>query len=348
MKATMQAVLSIAFGLLIYGMSIAGTLSPARPPETSDEVSELKAAIRQWDVPSKGGRPQDPVIGLDGSLWFTEQVANKIGRLNPKTGEVKEYALPEEKRAGPQGIAADREGNIWFAANIGGYIGKLNPNTGKVTVFNMPDPQAGDPLSLAFDSKGILWFTVKNANMVGKLDPASGQIALKEVPTKRALPFGIQVLKRGIPVFCEFGTNKLGAIDPNTFRIQELFLPPTVRPRQLFAAADDNTIFFTDYRDGNLGKFDISVGASVLFASPGGPESNPEGLTITPDGMVWYAETGLEPNNVIRFNPTTSTFSRVSIPAGGGTVGNIVAAPYGAVFFTSRDVGKVGVVEATK
>ena len=348
MKATMQGTLSIAFGLLIYGTSMTPILSFARPSGTADQVSELKASIRQWDVPSKGGHPQDPVIGLDGSLWFTEQAANKIGRLNPKTGEVKEYALPEEKRAGPQGIAADRDGNIWFAANVGGYIGRLEPNSGKVTVFNMPDPKAGDPHSLAFDSKGILWFTVKNANMVGKLDPGSGQITLKEVPTKRALPFGIQVLKRGIPVFCESGTNKLGAIDPDTLRIQEVFLPATVRPRHLTAAADDNTIFFTDYRDGNIGKMDISIGATVLFASPGGPDSGPEGLTITPDGMVWYAESGVEPNTVIRFNPTTAAFSRISIPVGGGTVSNMVAAPGGVVFFTSRDVDKVGVVEAGK
>jgi virginiamycin B lyase len=340
----MKSILLFAVGILICGLSLART--PAL--ETSDTVTELKATIQQWDVPSKGSHPQDPVLGPDGSLWFTEQAANKIGRLNPKTGEFKEYSLPEEKKAGPQGITADHEGNIWFAANAGGYIGKLDPNTGKVTVFNMPDPQAGDPLSLVFDSKEILWFTVKNANMVGKLDPASGQITLKEVPTKRALPFGIQVLKRGIPVFCEFGTNKLGAVDLTSLKIQEVYLPLTARPRRLVVGRDDNTIFFTDYRDGNLGKIDISIGAAVLFASPGGPESNPEGLTITPDGMVWYAESGLEPNTVIRFNPTTSTFAKVSLPAGGGTVGNMVAAPDGRVFFTSRDVDKVGVVQAAK
>jgi virginiamycin B lyase len=347
MKATRKACLALGFGMLICGIAFAKTFS-ARRLQSSDAVSDLKATIRQWDVPSKGGHPQDPLVDSEGSLWFTEQAANKIGHLNPKTGEFKEYALPGEKKAGPQGIAADQRGNIWFTANTAAYIGKLDPSSGKVTVFNMPDPQAGDPHSLAFDSSGILWFTVKNANMVGKLDPASGQITLKEAPSKRALPFGIQVLKRGIPVFCESGTNKLGAIDPTTLRIQELFLPPTVRARRLVVGPDDNVIFFTDYRDGNIGKMETSIGATVLFASPGGPESDPEGLTIAPDGMVWYAESGLEPNNVVRFNPTTSSFAKVPIPAGGGTVGSMVAAPDGRVFFTSRDVDKVGVVEVTK
>jgi virginiamycin B lyase len=343
----MKSIFLLVVAVIVCASSFAA-FSPAGRSTTPDKVSELNATIREWDVPSKGAHLLDPAIGLDGSLWFAEQAANKVGRLNPRTGEIKEYPLPEEKKAGPQGIAIDREGNVWFAANTGAYIGKLDPNNGKVTAFNMPDQQAGDPFSLVFDSKGTLWFTMKNANMVGKLDPPSGQITLKEVPTKRALPVGVKVLKRGIPVFCEFGTNKLGIIDPDTLRIQEIFLPPMVRPRRLSIGADDNTIFFTDYKDGNLGKIDISIGASTLFSSPGGPESDPEGLTSSPDGMLWYAESGLDPNAFIRFNPATSTFAKVSIPAGGGTVSNVVAAPDGRVFFTSRDVDKVGVVEIAK
>lgn len=342
----MKFILSLAVTIAIYGVSFAGIFCPAGLPGTPSNVSELKASIRQWDIPLKGGHPQDLTLGGDGSLWFAEQTANKIGRLNPKTGEFKQFQLPEEKSAGPQGLVAGPDGNIWFAANAGGYIGKLDPNTSKVTVFNMPDLQARDPHSLAFDSKGILWFTVKNANMVGRLDPGTGQITLKEVPTARALPFGIQVLKRGLPIFCESGANKIGIINPITLRIEEFTLPPAVRPRRLRIAADDNTIFFTDYRDGNLGKLDITIGVVELFASPGGPESNPEGLTITPDGMVWYAESGSEPNNVVRFKPVASSFAHAPIPGGGGTVSSMVAAADGRVFFTSRDADKVGVVEA--
>ena len=47
------------------------------------EVSELKVTIREWDVPTKGAHPHDPAVGPDGALWFTEQMANKLGRLDP-------------------------------------------------------------------------------------------------------------------------------------------------------------------------------------------------------------------------------------------------------------------------
>src|SRR5580765_8952572 len=56
-------------------------------------VSELKVTIKEWDVPTKGAHPHDPAVAPDGSLWFTEQLQNKLGRLDPATGDFKEYPL---------------------------------------------------------------------------------------------------------------------------------------------------------------------------------------------------------------------------------------------------------------
>jgi virginiamycin B lyase len=312
------------------------------------EVAELKATIHEWNVPTNDAKPYATVAMPDGSIWFTEEVANKIGCLNPKTGEFKEYPLTEDKSASPHGIAADHDGSIWYTASSGGFIGKLEPRTGKVTVFKMPDPEAKDPDSLAIDSKGTLWFTLPTSNMVGKLDPASGGVSLKAVPTESARPNGILVLKRGLPVFSEAGSSKIGFVSPDTFTIREFPLPPGSRSRRLVIAADENTLYFTDFVSGNLGKLDVSIGALVLFSSPGGSDSNPYGLTITPDGMVWYTETGTQPNNIVRFDPRLSTFARAPIPFATGAVHDVTATPDSRVYFTSSGVNKIGAVEASK
>jgi len=327
---------------------LAGAAVASLPgPETAD-VAELKATIRTWDVPTKGARPYATAVSLDGSIWFTEEVANKIGYLKPETGEFKEFTLAEGKNVAPHGLVADQSGNIWFAASSGGFIGKLEPKTGKVVVFKMPDPKATDPESLALDSKGILWFTVQNANMVGKLDPASGNITLKSVPSLNARPTGILVLQRGTPLFAEPGAGKIGFIMPDTFEVHEFTLPPGTRSRRIAIARDENTLYFTDYTGGNLGKLDISIGALIMFPTPGGADSSPYGLTIAPDGTVWYCETGIQPKNIVRFNPGTSTFSRAPIPFAAGAVHSLASAPDGRVYFASSDVDKVGAVEVAK
>ena len=80
----------------------------------------------------------------------------------------------------------------------------------------MPDPAAHDPHTPVFDQKGTLWFTVQEGNFVGRLDPQTGVIKLKPSPTPNSVPYGIAVTSKGIPFFCEFGTNKLATINPNT------------------------------------------------------------------------------------------------------------------------------------
>ena len=61
------------------GLAGAGRLKPAA-------TGELKVTIREWDVPTKGAHPHDPALAPDGSLWFTEQLQNKLGRLDPASG----------------------------------------------------------------------------------------------------------------------------------------------------------------------------------------------------------------------------------------------------------------------
>ena len=108
-------------------------------------AAELNVAIKEYDVPTANSRPHDPALAPDGALWWTGQLADKLGRLDPKTGEIKEFPL--KAKSGPHGLAADKEGNIWFTANFAGYIGKLNPKTGEVTEYKIPETTRTKPPS---------------------------------------------------------------------------------------------------------------------------------------------------------------------------------------------------------
>lgn len=56
---------------------------------------EASITFREWKVPTLGQRSRDPVQAPDGSIWWAGQYANLVGRINPDTGEVWEYTLPE-------------------------------------------------------------------------------------------------------------------------------------------------------------------------------------------------------------------------------------------------------------
>jgi virginiamycin B lyase len=305
-------------------------------------VGELNATIKEYDVPTSQSRPHDPAVAPDGSLWWTGQQANKLGRLDPSTGKLKEYDL-KTPNSGPHGLTADRDGNIWFTANYAGYIGKLDPKTGEVAEFKMPDPRAKDPHTPVFDQHGMLWFTVQESNFVGRLDPGTGKIELKQVPTPHAVPYGIAITSDGVPWFCEFGTNKLASIDPKTMTITEHALPEGARPRRL-AIAKNDIIYYSDFARGYLGQLDTHTGKQKQWMSPGGSSSEPYGIAITPDGFVWYSESGVHPNTLVRFDPKTNQFSSKTIPSGGGVVRNMVATTDGRLYLACSGVNKVAVV----
>ncbi len=92
----------------------------------------LKVAMKIWPVPTPGSRPHDPLAARDGSLWYTGQMANVLGRVDPKSGKIREYPL-KTVHSGPHGLAEDANGNIWYTGNTGALIGKLDPKTGAPT-----------------------------------------------------------------------------------------------------------------------------------------------------------------------------------------------------------------------
>jgi virginiamycin B lyase len=305
-------------------------------------VGSLSVEIKEYDVPTANARPHDPAIGVDGSLWTTEQKANKLGRLDPTTGKFREYPL-KTADSGPHGLVADHDGNIWFTAIFKGYVGKLDPKTGDITEYRPANGQEIDPHTPVFDQNGILWFTNEETSLIGRLDPKTGAMELKATPTAHAVPYGIVVNGQGIPFFCEFHTNKLGSIDPKSMVIREYPLPESSRPRRL-ALAQDGTIYYSNYAQGKLGHFDPATGKVEEWPSPGGPNSEPYGIAITADGMVWYSESGVKPNTLVRFDPKTKSFAEEAIPSGGGVVRNMAATKDGKLYLACSGVNKVAIV----
>src|SRR5712691_9540065 len=266
MRRTGIAIIVAAAVVLMLGLIRAGNARAARfaarqavtAQGASGGASLARLIIKEWDVPTSNSHPHDPAVAPDGALWYTGQMSNTLGRLDPQTGKIQEYRL-KTPNSGPHGLVADREGSIWFTANFKSYIGKLDPRTGEVREYPLPDKSADDPHTPVFDQKGMLWFTVQRGNSVGRLDPQNGLIVLKNVPTAHALPYGIAVNSKGVPYFCEFGTNKLASINLATMEITEYPLPAGARPRRL-AITPDDMVYYSDYERGYLGRLGPTTG----------------------------------------------------------------------------------------
>jgi virginiamycin B lyase len=60
---------------------------------------------------------------------------------------------------------------------------------------------------------------------------------------------------------------------------------------------------------------------------------------------VWYSESGVRPNTLVRFDPASGSFQSWAIPGGGGVVRNMMATRDGNLVIAESGVDRVALVE---
>jgi virginiamycin B lyase len=288
---------------------------PAKPERRPSLMpGDVEIEIQEWVVPTLGQRSRDPIEAPDGSIWWTGMWASLVGHLDPATGAMKEYPLPPEAR--PHSIVPDADGNIWYTGNSNGTIGKLDPETGDIVEY---ETQARDPHSATFHPNGNLYFTSQGAGMLGRLDPRTGE--LMEIETEPR-PYGIQVADDGTVWVAYNGANKIGALNPETMEVNYYTIPePESRVRRL--GLDSNGIvWFVNSTLGRIGRLDPATGEIKQWDSPSGPTSHPYALAVVND-KIWYNESGMRPDALVRFDPETEEFQSWAIPSGVGIIRNM-------------------------
>ena len=298
--------------------AITAYLTQHFPPNTrrAPKLVPGDAAIsfKEWKVPTLGQRSRDPVEAPDGAVWWAGQFANLVGRIDPKSGEMKEYPLPPN--ALPHSVTIDARGNVWYMGNGNGTIGRLDPRTGKSTEYKMPDPAAKDPHTAVFDRDGTMWFTLQHSNMLGRLNPATGDIKLATMPVAKSRPYGIKLDSKDVPWVACNGSNCIARLDPKTMAIKTYALPNEKTRVRRLDIADDDTIWYVNSSQGRLGHLDPKTGAIKEWESPSGPKSHPYAIAVV-DGIVWYNESGMRPDALVRFDPKSEKFQSWAIPSGG-------------------------------
>jgi virginiamycin B lyase len=311
---------------------------PAKPgPDAKIIPGAVTVGFREWLLPTLGQRPHDPLAAADGSIWWTGQFAGRIGQISTTEARMREFPLPTADTQA-HGLIEDAQGNIWYTAINKGYVGKFDPKTRMVQQVAVPMP-ASNPHTPIIDQKGMLWFTTQSGH-VGRINTANNEIRVQATPSMGTYPYGIQVAADGTPWYVDFRGPRLGKVDPNTMAITEITLPNAEsRPRRIAITAD-GAIWYTDYPRGKIGRYDPATQQFREFDSPSGPQSLPYGIAAV-GNIVWYSESGVRPNTLVRFDPTANLWQTWAIPSGGGIVRHMMADRRGNIVMAESGVNRV-------
>lgn len=246
---------------------------------------------REYKIDGESSWPFNVALAPDGTVWFTERAAGKIGRLNPGTGEVRHYDVPTPN-CGPAGLAVDmRSGRVWFTESYADRVGALDPKTGVIVEYKMSDTSTGlvsGPAGLALDAQGGVWFT-KLEGKFGHLAAGSDHIETIDVPVEAKRPAGITVAPDGKVWAAALDGNLLLSYNPAEphFQIYPIptgesdarpSTPPLAKTSRPFGIAFDRqgNIWFSQQYTGQLAVLDIAP---------------PELTVLSPEGTVRTADT---------------------------------------------------------
>jgi len=314
---------------------------PAGPSRINFTIAV--GSIAEAAAPTASGNPGGIAAGADGALYFTEQAADKIGRIDPATGNITEINIPTAN-AQPVGIARGSDNNLYFTEQAAGQIGRLNPASNAITEFPIPRGRGTTPFAISSGPDGNIWFTDLSQRTIDRFDVATTAIVATLIPTAGAFAFGIASNPDGNLYFTEGLAEQIGRINARSLTIQEFAAPNT--PEGITTGPDGNVWFTASATPGAaIGRLDLGTAIPTVteFPLPGG-NSVPVGITAGPDGNLWFTEFGA--GRVGRIT-TAGAISEYSPPTANSQPSGITTGPDNLLWFTEQGSGRIGRITAS-
>jgi virginiamycin B lyase len=139
------------------------------------QLNPATGEFKFFPVPNRKARKSPGAYGVavagDGSVWFAEDEADMMARVDPATGKVEEYRIPYEGYAYPRRMGADANGDLWVALWKAGKLMKIDHKTREMTIYSPPTSISGS-YSVVVDKKNnYVWMSGQQADVMVRFNP---------------------------------------------------------------------------------------------------------------------------------------------------------------------------------
>jgi virginiamycin B lyase len=240
-----------------------------------------RVVITQYDLPRPTIEPHDVIVGQDGMVWYSNFGEQFLGRIDPKTGAHKEWALPVLKPEQPVGtldLREDANGNLWIAMMHQAALAKFDPKTEQFRIYPVPAEYNDDVAQIA-----MLTPPKKGAHALWALN--QGNMDVYRVDTDTGAMTRFQPLKQ--------------------------LAGPGPKVIYGFAADADDNVWFTEFLSHFIGHMDGKTGAVTYYQTPS-LHTWPRRIELDAQGRVWIAE--FHGNALAMFDPAIQKMTEYPMP----------------------------------
>jgi len=274
----------------------------------------------EYAMPHAEEAPTAIAAAADGSIWFTIDRADALGRW--REGRIERVPTPR-RNFEPLGLAVGSDGSAWYTDTAAGAVVQLAPS-GEASPYTLDSPitrlgrlavapdgsvwftdatgwgitqlqngafkrhasVAADegPYGIAVSAAGVVWASLQRSGKLLRIDP-DGTTASLDLPRRGAVPTDLAVGADGSVWFLQFRANRLGQLKEGKF--YEFEVGQENVGLSGLAAAPDGTIWFGMVRTSSLGRLDNGKLTTIRL-----PRTNARtySIAIDPTGNVWYAD----------------------------------------------------------
>jgi streptogramin lyase len=122
---------------------------------------------------------------LNGDIWYSKVIGNKIGRIDPNTLEITEYETPHR---GPRRMRFDKDGILWIPSFDEGVLMRFDPVTEAFENIPLPLLSEGEwevPYALnVHPDTGDVWIAANNSDRVLRYIPQEKRFITYPMPSR--------------------------------------------------------------------------------------------------------------------------------------------------------------------
>lgn len=202
-------------------------------------------------------------------------------------------------------------------------------------------PAGSHPHDVAPAADGGVWYTAQHTGELGHLNPATAEVREIALGAGSA-PHGVIVGPDGAAWITDGGLNAIVRVDAATFTVTTFPLPAERAGANLNTAvfAPDGRLWLTG-QSGIYGSLDPETGEMHVYDAPRG--RGPYGITVTPNGDVYYAS--LAGNYVGRIDTVTGEATVLEPPTSNQGARRVWSDSRGRVWVSEWNAGQVAVYD---
>ena len=285
----------------------------------------VRAKVEEWLVGDAMSFIHDMDVAEDGLFYGTDEGHDKLHVLDPASGKIVEYPLPDADgpragkfsgmqlpigvfsgKHGPHSMGQTSDGRLWITNSLSSTLASFDAKTRQFKLYPVPN-DALYPHTVRVDRNDIVWFTIVASNQLGRFDPKTEQMTVMRLPHNGFWRWVSDMLFPTLLRISSWFPDSAFLLNFSHARF--LGYEVMAFPYGIDIHPKDGSVWYAKLYANKIGRVDPKTMQVQEYDTP---LRGPRRPRFDADGILWIP--AFDEGALMRFDPATASFETYRIP----------------------------------